>query len=144
MKVTARSTERIIQQLQKELEDSFKQKPINQTLREQIEGVIQSLLKNHSKESEKEDFKHFKINVEQSKIDPDTLTLVPMNLWSGLLLQGIFVPYSWVKDLTTYETKYCTFEFKDSKFYFIPHKPIKSIQVNLTLTKEGKILLDDK
>jgi len=66
----------------------------------------------------------------------DTVTLTPLNLYTFLRVSGVDVPYSFVKELDTFETDMGIYSFKEGKCLFLPPVPLKYIKINLEIHNE--------
>ena len=66
------------------------------------------------------DIDYKNIDLEVKRVN-DRIELIPKNLYTLLLLKGIFVPFELLEGLETYESDIGIFFFKDGKPCFVPN-----------------------
>ena len=95
-------------------------------------GLIQARVK--SEERKHIDF--FARDIENNKIE-----FCPRNLFTTLLLVGVYVPYEEVKDKRMYEDENGTrYSYSDDGDIFVkPSKPLEYIEFDFSITPDGVV-----
>jgi hypothetical protein len=91
--------------------------------------------------ADEDDRKKLDFTVEADLKQKDNIIITPKNLYTHLLLHGIYIAPFEVEGKTTYETDFGTFVY-DGKPGFMPNVILQSITVDITISPIGDLKVD--